>query len=105
MNVKEQFPILREQEDFEHLKRHLDEWNLRIIENVVRGYVTGQVKMEVPRFDDGVPDTNGEFVVCCVDPNYRSVGGEVMILKWFEGYEDAGYLIDCIEEAIEECNI
>lgn len=53
--------------------------------------------MDLHENEDGSVDfENIDLVI--KDPSYKANGFELLILKWYEDYEDTGYLIECLEE-------
>lgn len=88
---------VEETRDFQTLINKLNNKELLLIDTVLSSYINGKIDMDLHENEDGSVDfENIDLVI--KDPSYKANGFELLILKWYEGYEDTGYLIECLEE-------
>lgn len=78
------------------LYKHLTDEELDDVEHIIQAYNDERIDFEEPRTPDGEPDWDGEFSVIIKDPVYLQVGGELVVMKWYEDMVDTEHLIDCI---------
>ena len=81
--------------DFKYLKEHLTENNLSIIENILIAYTTNQIDLAIPRDENNEIVWDGDWDIIILDPSYERIGEEILVLKWYESFEDTGYLVEC----------
>lgn len=88
---------VEETRDFQTLINKLNNKELLLIDTVLSSYINGKIDMDLHENEDGSVDfENIDLVI--KDHSYKANGFELLILKWYEGYEDTGYLIECLEE-------
>lgn len=82
--------------DFQTLRNKLNNKELLLIDTVLSSYVHGKIDMDLHENEDGSVDfENIDLLV--KDSSYKKNGFELLILKWYESYEDTGYLIECLK--------
>ena len=84
--------------DFKYLNTHLTEKHLSEIEYILEAYSTNKIDLIIPRDEKEEIVWEGDWDIIINDKNYRRIGGEILVLKWYEGFEDTGYLIECYKE-------
>lgn len=83
--------------DFQLLNDKLNNEKILLIDTILSAYIHGKIDMDLHENEHGSVDfENIDLVI--KDPSYKANGFELLILKWYEDYEDAGYLIECLEE-------
>lgn len=92
------FSFIDETRDKQILYRELSSDKLFEINNILEAYSCGRIDFKVPRLDNGEPDFDGEFELINNDNTYEETGSELLVMKWVEGYEDTGYLIECLSD-------
>lgn len=84
--------------DFKSLNTHLTEKHLSEIEYILEAYSKNKIVLIIPRDEKDEIVWEGDWDIIINDKNYRRIGGEILVLKWYEGFEDTGYLIECYKE-------
>ena len=83
--------------DFWLLNDKLNNEKILLIDTILSAYSHEKIDMDLHKTEDGNFDfENIDLVI--KDPSYKVNGFELLILKWYEDYEDTGYLIECLEE-------
>ena len=83
--------------DFWQLNDKLNNEKILLIDTILSAYSHEKIDMDLHKTEDGNFDfENIDLVI--KDPSYKVNGFELLILKWYEDYEDTGYLIECLEE-------
>lgn len=93
--VKEMFENIEVLEDKDHLYKYLDIDSLKEIDSILDAYFGRKIDLIIPRYENGEVDFDNEFLVVVNDKDYKETGNEVLVIKWVEGFEDTGYLIEC----------
>lgn len=78
--------------EFQTLSNKLNNEELLLIDTVLSAYAHGKIDIDLPSNEDG------GFDLVVKDPSYKVNGFELLILKWYEDYENTEYLIECLEE-------
>ena len=84
--------------DFKYLNTYLTEKHLSEIEYILEAYSTNKINLIIPRDEKEEIVWEGDWDIIINDKNYKRIGGEKLVLKWYEGFEDTGYLIECYKE-------
>ena len=84
--------------DFKVLNDYLTEKHLNEIEYILNAYATNKIDLIIPRDEKEKIVWEGDWDIKILDDSYRRIGGEILVLKWYEGFEDTGYLIECYME-------
>ena len=101
---------------FSYLDKQLSDFELMFLGSIVNDYVNGRIDIEIIRDEEGYIDFDKSFDLQIItnkytefDENNNLVSKEVnysetklnelarTALKWYEGYEDTGYLVGCIK--------
>lgn len=94
----EKFQRISECADKNYLFRNLSVPELHMVENILQAYKKGKINLDVSRdVDTHEINFDGEFNLIIEEPSYEEIGIEVTVLKWFESYEDTGYMIDVVQ--------
>ncbi len=94
------YPHIDECEDAWYFKNNLTPEGLDLLESILENHRNGNIELIVPR--DFMDDINfdGEWKVKVKDNSHEPTEAEVAVLKWYEGYEDTGYLTYVIQDAV-----
>ena len=84
-------------EDGHYLVEDLGAKVVNNIENILEAYVEGEIDFSKPRNENGEIEFDGNFELIVNDKSYKEVGYEILVLKWYEGFEDVGYLISVLQ--------
>ena len=87
------YPNLSKCSDYKILLNFLTNKNLSEIENILASYTSGKIQLVIPRNENGEVEWMDDWKTTIIDSNYESTGSETLVLKWYEGFEDTGYLI------------
>jgi hypothetical protein len=93
---KKKYPKIDECSDKQYLYDNLTPDELLLIEEIIESYNQGKIDLLIPRFDNNEIDFDGEWKLI-INESYRTNGYEVLILKWYEGFEDTDYLVDRLD--------
>ena len=69
---------------------------LKQIDDILEAYSLGRIDFIEPRYEDGEPDFDGEYKLIINDKTYKETGWELLVLKWIEGHENTGYVVECM---------
>lgn len=83
--------------DFQLLNDKLNNEKILLIDTILSAYIHGKIDMDLYENEDGSVDFE-KIDLVIKDPSYKANGFELLILKWYEDYENTGYLIECLEE-------
>jgi hypothetical protein len=83
--------------DKEYLYKNLNTESLNLIEDILEAYNSDKIDFITPRYENGEPDFYGDFKLVVNDESYIENGTELLVLKWYEDYEDTGYLVECFK--------
>ena len=83
--------------DFQLLNDKLNNEKILLIDTTLSAYIHGKIDMDLHKNEDESVDFE-KIDLVIKDPSYKANGFELLILKWYEDYEDTGYLIECLEE-------
>ena len=89
------YPNLSSCEDYKCLLDYLADKSLSEIENVLEAHKLGKIQLVIPRNKNGEVEWFDDWDTTIIDTTYELTGSETLILKWYEGFEDTGYLIEC----------
>ena len=89
------YPNLSICADYKFLLDFLEDKDLDEIENILESYILGKIQLIIPRDKNEEVDWMEDWETTVVDSNYEITGSETLVLKWYEGFEDTGYLIEC----------
>lgn len=92
------YPYISDCEDADYLFDHLSKNSLNFIESTLFNYSHDIISLVIPRDDNDEIDFDGEWRVEVKDNNRESTEEELMVLKWVEGFEDTGYLVEVLGE-------
>lgn len=92
------YKYLKECFDFKYLKEYLPDKSLSYIEKILEAYKEQKIDLIIPRNEDDTIVWDGDWDITIMDKNYKKIGCETLVLKWYEGFEDASYVIDCFME-------
>ena len=92
------YHYLEECNDFKCLDDYLTDSHLSEIENILIAYKTNKIDLVIPRDENDEIVWEGDWETTVIDSNYERTGSETLILKWYEGFEDTGYVINCFME-------
>lgn len=92
------YPYLEECLDFKDLNDYLTDKHLSEIENILKAYKLGEIDLIIPRDENEEIVWEGDWETIVINPNYERTGFETLILKWYEGFENTDYVIDCFIE-------
>ncbi len=92
---KNKYFNLSETADFEYLKNHLTNKELAILEGVITAYIENRIDINIVRDENQEIIWDKSFGLIVRDPAYKEIGIETVAIKWYESFEDTGYLIDC----------
>ena len=82
--------------DNQFLYNHLSAESLKQIDDILEAYSLGRIDFIEPRYEDGEPDFDGEYKLIINDKTYKETGWELLVLKWIEGHENTGYVVECM---------
>ena len=92
------YKYLEECLDFKSLEEYLPDKSLSHMEYILEAYKKQKLDLVIPRNEKNELVWDGDWDVTILDKNYERIGYETLILKWYEGFEDTGYVIDCFME-------
>lgn len=84
--------------DFKYLEEYLTDKSLSHIEKILVAYKEQKIDLVIPRDEKDQIMWDGDWDIIITDKSYKRIGYETLILKWYEGFEDTGYIIDCFME-------
>lgn len=90
------YPEIDRCSDKQYLYDNLTHFVLSWIEKILEFYNSGKIDLLIPRFDNDEIDFDGEWKLIIKNKSYKANGNEVLVLKWYEGFEDTGYLVGCL---------
>ena len=91
------YPHLSLCADFKYLKDNLNSESLQIIESILDAYNKNKIDLDISRDEDGKFDFSNDISLSVLDKGYVETGFELLVLKWYESYEDTGYLVECFD--------
>lgn len=97
------FKCISECADKNILFRSLNKQGLNMVEGILGAYSEGKIDLFIPR-DSETEEVNfdDEFDLIVNEQTYTPIGIEETVLKWYEGFEDGGYMIETVEIKIYE---
>ena len=95
--MNKEFSNIETCSDKEYLYKNLNTESLNLIEGVLEAYNSGKIDFITPRYEDGEPNFYGDFELVINDNMYIENGTELLVMKWYESYEDTGYLVECFK--------
>ena len=100
------FEELSSCKDFKYLKDYLSNEKLAVIKNILEAYSAGRINIKIVRDKDEQIDFDKSFDLLSLDPDYRPLTKangdrawlEEVVIKWYEGFEDTGYLMEYVRD-------
>lgn len=82
--------------DFEYLQRNLSPEALCTIDDILAASADGKVALAFVRNEDDSIDFDAGMELKVVDPSYTPTELDYTVLKWWDSFEDTGYLCDVV---------
>lgn len=92
------YPHLSLATDFEYLKDNLSETALDELERIIDAYSKDKIDIEIVRDENDEIKFEESFSLIVNDKDYKKYGFESLALKWYEGFEDTGFFVECFSE-------
>ena len=92
------YKYLEECLDFKSLEEYLTDKSLSHIEKILVAYKEQKIDLVIPRDEKEQVMWDGDWDIIITDKNYKKTGYEILVLKWYEGFEHTSYLIECYME-------
>lgn len=93
-----EFKHLSQAMDYEYVKDNLTERGLRVIEGILDAYTAEKIDIYIIRDENEQIDFARSGGLIVNDKTYQPVGCEELIIKWYEGFEDTGYMVESLSQ-------
>ncbi len=95
------YPHISKHEDADYLFEMLTSSGLDEVESIIKNYQNGYLSLVIPRDQNGEIEFDGDWKVTVAGTTVEGTETDTTVLKWYEGYEDAGYMIDVLASSDE----
>ncbi len=95
MTIKERYPHIDGHEDGRYLIERLKAGELAVVEGLLSNYGS-KLELIIPRNAKDEVEYDGEWKVIVKGNGYSPTGFEETVLRWYEGFEDVGYMVERI---------
>lgn len=92
------YPHLSVCEDYKYLLENLSDKALNELERIIDAYTKGKIDIDIIRDENDEIKFEESFSLIVNDKDYEKSGFEDTALKWYEGFEDTGYFVECFSE-------
>lgn len=92
------YPHLSVCEDYKYLLENLSDKALNELERIIDAYTKGKIDIDIIRDENDEIKFEESFSLIVNDKDYEKSGFEDTALKWYEGFEDTGFFVDCFSE-------